>query len=211
MNISDTFFFMSSIEAPKLQRPPGTFVPSMEKTLLLKEQPKNGLRFASKAILTRVALRARGGICWDMEGISHYELLERNLTVTSESHCQQLRRLEKEIQQKRTGRRYGVILQHDNARPHTANMTEAAIQELDWEILPHPPYSPHLAPSDYHLFRSLSNNRRGDFFKNDALELQHWLDEFFMAKPEDFFKRGTENVPERWEAVVNNGGEYIIN
>jgi hypothetical protein len=49
-----------------------------------------------------------------------------------------------------------VILQHDNARQHTANMTKATIQELDWEILPHPPYSPDLASSDYHLFRSLS-------------------------------------------------------
>jgi hypothetical protein len=28
-----------------------------------------------------------------------------------------------------------------------------------------------------------------------------------MAKLEDFFKRGIENLPERWEAVVNNGGE----
>jgi hypothetical protein len=51
INVSDTFFFTSSIEAPKLQRPPETFVPSTEKTLLLKEQPKNGLRASSKAIL----------------------------------------------------------------------------------------------------------------------------------------------------------------
>jgi hypothetical protein len=52
MNISDTFFFTSSIEAPKLQRPPETFVTSTEKILLLKEQPKNGSRASSKAILT---------------------------------------------------------------------------------------------------------------------------------------------------------------
>jgi hypothetical protein len=52
MNITDTFFFMSSIEAPELQRPPETFVLSTEKTLLLKEQPNNGLRASSKAILT---------------------------------------------------------------------------------------------------------------------------------------------------------------
>jgi hypothetical protein len=32
----------------------------------------------------------------------------------------------------------------------------------------------------------------------------------FTAKPADFFKRGIENLPERWEAVANNGGEYII-
>jgi hypothetical protein len=73
MNIFDTFFFTSSVEAPKLQRPPETFVPSME-----KEQPK------SKAILTSMTFRARGGILWDMERIIQYELLERNLTVTAE-------------------------------------------------------------------------------------------------------------------------------
>jgi hypothetical protein len=61
MNISDTFYFTSSIEAPKLQRPSETFVLSTEKTLLLKEQPENGLRASSKAILTPVTLRARGG------------------------------------------------------------------------------------------------------------------------------------------------------
>jgi hypothetical protein len=69
MKISDTFFFPSLIEAPKLQRPPETFVPHTEKTPLLKEQPKNGLGASSKAILTRVTHRARGGIWWGMEEI----------------------------------------------------------------------------------------------------------------------------------------------
>jgi hypothetical protein len=82
-------------------------------------------------------------------------------------------------------------------------MTKAAIQELDREILPHLPYSPDLAPSDYHLFRSLSNNLRRVSFNNDA-ELENWLDEIFTAKAADFFKRGIENLPEHWEAVVNN-------
>jgi hypothetical protein len=88
-------------------------------------------------------------------------------------------------------------------------MTKAAIQEIDWEIIQHPPYFPHLALSDYHLFRSLSNNLHGVSFNNDA-ELQKWLDDFFTAKPADFLKRGVENLPERWKAVVHNGGEYII-
>jgi hypothetical protein len=85
-------------------------------------------------------------------------------------------------------------------------MTKAAIQEPDWEILPHPPYSPDISPSDCPLFRCLSNNLRGVSFENDA-KLQNWLDEFFTAKPADFFKHGMENLPERWEAVVNNRGE----
>jgi hypothetical protein len=140
-----------------------------------------------------------------MEEIIHNELLERNLAVTAEWCCQQFRRLEEAIQEKCPGRRHGVILQHDNARPHTANMTKAAIQEHDWQILPHPPYSPDLTPSDYHLFRSLSNNLRGVSFNNRG-ELQKWLDDFFTATPANFFKCGMENLPERLEAVVNNEG-----
>jgi hypothetical protein len=74
---------------------------------------------------------------------------------------------------------------------------------------PHPAYSADLAPSDYHIFRSLSNNLCGVSF-NDNAELQNWLDEFFTAKPADFFKRRIENLPEPWEAVVSNVREYII-
>jgi hypothetical protein len=40
-----------------------------------------------------------------MEGIIHYELLERNLSVIAERYCQQLCRLMEAIQQKRPGRR----------------------------------------------------------------------------------------------------------
>jgi hypothetical protein len=85
-------------------------------------------------------------------------------------------------------------------------MTKTAIRELDWEILPHPPYSPDLAPSNSHLFRSLSDNLRGVSFNN--AELQNWLDDFLTAKPADF-KRGVKNLPERWDEVMNNGREYM--
>jgi hypothetical protein len=62
MNISDNFF-TSSIEAPKLQRPPETVLPSTEKTLLLKEQPKNGSHASRKAILTQDNKNQRITLC----------------------------------------------------------------------------------------------------------------------------------------------------
>ena len=120
-----------------------------------------------------------------------------------------MHRLNEAIKQKRPNRRHGVILQRDNARPHVANMTKAAIQTLNCEVLPHPPYSPDLAPLDFHLFRSLSNSLRGVSFNNDA-ELRAWLDKFFESRPEDFYRRGIEKLVERWEEVVKNNGEYII-
>jgi hypothetical protein len=38
-----------------------------------------------------------------MEGFIHYELVERNLTVTAERYCQQFSRMAEAIQQKRLG------------------------------------------------------------------------------------------------------------
>jgi hypothetical protein len=61
----------------------------------------------------------------------------------------------------------------------------------------------------YHLFRFLSKYLLGVSFNNDA-ELQNWLNDIFTDKPADFFKRGIDKVPERWEAVLNNGEEYVI-
>jgi histone-lysine N-methyltransferase SETMAR len=49
-----------------------------------------------------------------------------------------------------------VLLQQDNARPHTAKKTLQKIKELeDIELLSYPAFSPDLAPSDYYLFRSM--------------------------------------------------------
>ena len=42
----------------------------------------------------------------------------------------------------------------DNARSHIAKITQHKIEELVWELPSYPPYSPDLASSDYHLFRS---------------------------------------------------------
>ncbi|GFV13861.1 histone-lysine N-methyltransferase SETMAR [Trichonephila clavipes] len=53
--------------------------------------------------------------------------------------------------------RRSVVLHQDNARPHASIVTRQKPWELGWEVLMHPPYSPDLAPSDYHLFLALQN------------------------------------------------------
>ena len=40
----------------------------------------------------------------------------------------------------------------NNARPHVSALTTNTIRRLGFECLPHPAYSPDLAPSDYWLF-----------------------------------------------------------
>jgi histone-lysine N-methyltransferase SETMAR len=61
-----------------------------------------------------------------------------------------------------------VLLQHDNVRPHTARATAKKITDLRLECIPHPAYSPDLAPSDYHVFGPLKEALGGKKFSTDG-------------------------------------------
>ena len=53
---------------------------------------------------------------------------------------------------------------YDSARPHTARAPIDALETLKFEVLSHPPYSPDLAPSDFHFFPHLKRDLKGTHF-----------------------------------------------
>ncbi|CAK9804101.1 Mariner Mos1 transposase [Anthophora plagiata] len=71
-----------------------------------------------------------------------------------------------------------VILHHDNARPHTSLTTRQKLLHFDWDVLPHPLYSPDLAPFDFYLFHSLQNSLQEKSFEHTE-EVNLYLSEFF--------------------------------
>ena len=91
-------------------------------------------------------------IWWDQLGLVYYELLKPTETITGDRYRMQLMRLNRALKDKRPqyNERHDkcVILQHDNARPHVAKVVKTYLETLKWEVLPHPPYSPDVAPSD---------------------------------------------------------------
>ncbi|CAK1593465.1 unnamed protein product [Parnassius mnemosyne] len=48
-------------------------------------------------------------------------------------------------------------LLHDNARPHTVQQTSYTLQELGFEALRYPAYSPDLAPTNFYFFQNSDN------------------------------------------------------
>jgi histone-lysine N-methyltransferase SETMAR len=58
----------------------------------------------------------------------------------------------------------GPILLHDNASPHRAVSVVEQLATWQWEILPHPAYSPDISPCDFHLFTKLKEPLRGTRF-----------------------------------------------
>ncbi|GFX98287.1 histone-lysine N-methyltransferase SETMAR [Trichonephila clavipes] len=84
---------------------------------------------------------------------------KRSGSKRGEAAQTQLDRLKLVINQKRPelANRRGFVFHQDNARPHTSVVTRQKLWELGWQVLMHPPYSPDLAPSNYHLFLVLQN------------------------------------------------------
>jgi len=102
----------------------------------------------------------------------------------------------------------GVLLQHDNARPHTARSTVATTQDLSFECLPHPPYSPDLVPSDFHVFGPLKEEMGGKSFRSEE-EVQQAVHEWLHSQPKDFFSRGIHALPKRWNTCMERIGDCV--
>ena len=67
-----------------------------------------------------------------------------------------LRSVRQSIKEKRRGKiRRGILVHQDSASVHTSQAAMDAMKECGYELVPHPPYSPDLAPREYHLFGNL--------------------------------------------------------
>ena len=83
-----------------------------------------------------------------------------------------------------------------------------AARKCGYEVLPHPPYSPDLAPSDFFLFPHLKSTLRGRHFNtdNDVIAV---TEEYFSSKNSGFYKEGIRKMKNRWEKCVTLAGSYI--
>jgi histone-lysine N-methyltransferase SETMAR len=150
-------------------------------------------------------------VWWNCQGIIHFELVPSGRTITANLYCQQLGRMYEKLAELHPGylNRGGVHLLHDNAKPHTAKKTKNKIEALKGiELLPHPAYSPDLAPSDYYLFRSMAHLLRGRRFKNVA-EVESGVQEFFKSKDKSWYRRGIHELAERWVKTIEHDGLYF--
>lgn len=150
-------------------------------------------------------------IWWDMKGVVHYELLKPGQTIDGEYYRQQLIRLKRALARKRPewdNRHDKLIIQYDNARPHVAKPVKNYLKNVGWEVLTHPPYSPDIAPSDYYLFNCMNNELIGQRF-TDFEDIEKWVADWIASKDEEFFRRGIQKLPERWEKVVASDGQYF--
>lgn len=149
-------------------------------------------------------------VWWNATGIIHYSFLETGKTITSTSYSQEIVKCHKKlaIMCPYVVNRKGPILLHDNAKPHVGKVTQKKLNSLGIEVLPHPPYSPDLSPTDYHMFRHLDNFLHGKIF-NERGEIEIAVDAFFSSLKPEFYRAGIEKLVDRWQKCVDADGNYF--
>ena len=136
-------------------------------------------------------------VWWNFKGVIHWEFVPNGHAGDAALYSQQLERVH-EIWR----RRYPALVNRNSSlaawQCETSYCTNNhdKIQELGGiELLPQPPHSPDLAPSDYHLFRSMAHFLGGRNFENiEAVEVG--LTEFFPSKTRGWYRLGIMNFAE---------------
>jgi histone-lysine N-methyltransferase SETMAR len=98
-----------------------------------------------------------------------------------------------------------VLLQYD--AKHTCLKTREAITALGWTVLPHPLYSPDLAPSVFHLFGTLKDAIRGKRFGIDD-EVNEKVKKWLLLQKSNWYKNA---LVARWSIAVEMDGDCVEN
>ena len=83
-----------------------------------------------------------------------------------------------------------------------------AVERNGYELIPHPVYSPDLAPNDFFLFPNLKKDIRGCYFRSDE-EVVTAVEEWVNGKDPDFFRSGLMALEHRWSKCFTLEGNYI--
>ena len=145
-------------------------------------------------------------ILWNMKGVVHMEFLKQGHAVNSEQYISTLRTLQARLRRVRTGR--DSILKHDNARPHTSRQTQDALAQLKLPALPHPAYSPDLAPSDYFLFLQIKKHPKVNHYNSDE-EVVAAVRQWCREQSPEFFADCIRQLVRRWQLCVDRESDYI--
>ncbi|GBM66715.1 hypothetical protein AVEN_197786-1 [Araneus ventricosus] len=92
--------------------------------------------------------------------------------------------------------------------PHTAAATQELVDQFGWEFFYHSPYSPDLAPSDFHLFRKLKKFLGDKRFGSDE-ELENAVNTWLNELAAEEYDMGILKLVDRYDKCLNVGGDYV--
>ena len=79
-----------------------------------------------------------------------------------------------------------------------------AVERNGYELIPHPVYSPDLAPSDYFIFPNLKKDIRGRHFRSNEMVVVA-VEKWVRDKDPGFFSSGLMALERRWSVHHSRG------
>lgn len=153
--------------------------------------------------------KVMASVFWDSKGILLLDYLEKGKTITSAYYVSLLNQLNDKIREKRSGlKKKKIIFLQDNAPAHKSFLTITKLNDLKYDLLDHPPYSPDLAPSDFFLFTNLKKFLSGKRFR-DNQEAIDAVNGYFESLDEKHYKQGMELLKKRWTQCVELKGDFV--
>ena len=149
-------------------------------------------------------------VFFDINGPIIQVSVPKGRTVTGTLYKRKiLKKLNKYFEKRRprTGLR-GVHLLHDNAPAHTSSVVTDFLKTKKVTVLPHPPYSPDLAPADFFLFpklkRMLSGRKYGS--RNAVASAVY---QCLKRIPKKDYENAFRNWLKRLKLCISHNGDYF--
>lgn len=144
-------------------------------------------------------------VFWDSHGVIHADYLEKGKTINGIYYADLVSETRKK---RRKQKNVPLWILHDNAPIHKCAVAVQEVNDSGFKLLPHPPYSPDVAPSDFYLFQRLKKSLRGKVFDSRD-ELKCFVSDWFSALPSSFFSAAFDELLVRWHKMVDANGSYI--
>jgi histone-lysine N-methyltransferase SETMAR len=144
---------------------------------------------------------------YDCTGVIMTDRVPSGTTVTAAYYRQFLQKQRRKMHANRPDLlENGVLILHDNARPHLGKDISELLDGYSWEVLNHPPNSPDMSPPDFDLFPKLKINMCGVRFSTlEDLSASATRRVRQLNCSRDL--TGIMDLPKRWDAVIRQKGD----
>ena len=119
-----------------------------------------------------------------------------------------LKRLKRKVASKRSAIKDDRKLHHDNASSHTANLVTDYLARVRLSVVPQPPYSPDLSPSDFFLFPRLKRALKGKHW-DSIQDIQQNVGAALKDIPKEVYEDAFRAWKTRLQKCIDAGGAYF--
>jgi histone-lysine N-methyltransferase SETMAR len=163
-----------------------------------------------KVRMSRSSTKTMLIVFFDICSIVHRKFVPQGQTVNKKFYCEVLRHLRENIRRKRSDLwcAKNWILHNDNAPCHRALLVREFLTNHNMLPLPHPPYSPDLAPAYIFLFPKMKMQLKGRRFHRIA-DIQRKSQKVMDSLTPNDFKAAFQQWQEHCDRCIAAQGDYF--